>query len=49
MLSKLPVPERPTNRIIVGQGPIALSVGVGGDSLDIFFSRLSFSLFFFPL
>ena len=40
--------------MIVGQGPIALSVGAGGGCLDIFsliyiFSFLSPSLFFLPL
>ena len=30
MLGKIPVPGHPTNSIIVGQGPIALAVGVGG-------------------
>ena len=51
VLGKLPVPGRPTiwMIIIVGQGPIALAVGVGGDCLDIFtlfflFSPLSPSL-----
>ena len=49
MLGKLPVPGRPTNWIIVGQGPIVLAVGVGGGCLDIFsliyhFSFLSPSL-----
>ena len=49
MLGKLPVLGRPTNLIIVGQGPIALAVGAGGDGLDIFsliyhFSFLSPSL-----
>ena len=34
--------------IIVGQGPIALAVGAGGDCLDIFFSSLPF-LFSFSL
>ena len=34
--------------IIVGQGPIALAIGAGGGSLDIFFSQLSF-LFSFSL
>ena len=34
--------------IIVGQGPIVLAVGAGGDCLDIFFSHQSF-LFSFPL
>ena len=46
MLGKLPVPGRPTVWMIVGQGPIALAVGAGGDCLDIFallylFSSLS--------
>ena len=46
---KLPVPGRPTIWMIVGQGPIALAVGAGGGSLDIFtllypFSPLSPSL-----
>ena len=36
VLSKLPVPGRPTIRIIVGQGPIALAVGAGGGCLDVF-------------
>ena len=49
MLGKLPVPGRPTIWITVGQGPIALAVGVGGVCLDIFsliyhFSFLSPSL-----
>ena len=34
VLGKLPVPERPTLWMIVGQGPIALAVG--GGCLDIF-------------
>ena len=47
VLGKLPVPGRPTILIKVGQGPIALAVGVGG--LDIFtlvyhFSSFSLSL-----
>ena len=36
VLGKLPVPGRPTILITVEQGPIALSVGAGGDGLDIF-------------
>ena len=49
VLSKLPVPGRPTILIIVGQGPIALAVGAGGGGLDIFtlvypFSSFSLSL-----
>ena len=47
VLGKLPVPGRPTIWMIVGQGPIAIAVGVGGGCLDIFtllylFSPLSF-------
>ena len=49
VLGKLPVPGRPTICLIVGQGPIALTVGAGVDCLDIFtllylFSPLSPSL-----
>ena len=49
VLGKLPVPGRPTILMIVGQRPIALAVGAGGDCLDIFtliyhFSSLSPSL-----
>ena len=49
VLGKLPVPERPTILNTVGQGPIALAVGAGGDGLDIFtliylFSSFSLSL-----
>ena len=49
VLGKLPVPGRPTIRIIVGQGPTVLAVGAGGGCLDIFtliypFSPLSPSL-----
>ena len=36
VLGKLPVPGRPTIWMIVGQGPIALTVGAGGGGLDIF-------------
>ena len=35
VLCKLPVPGRPTMWTKVGQGPIALAVGVGGGCLDI--------------
>ena len=35
VLGKLPVPGRPTIWMKVGQGPIALAVGAGGDCLDI--------------
>ena len=48
MLGKLPVPGRPTNLIIVGQGPIALAVGTDGGCLDIF-SLIYHSPFFLPL
>ena len=49
VLGKPPVPGRPTIWITVGQGPIALAVGVGGGGLDIFnlvypFSSFSLSL-----
>ena len=45
VLGKLPVPERPTIWIIVGQGPIALAVGAGGGLFGHFYSPLSFPLF----
>ena len=35
-MGKLPVPGRPTNWIVVGQGPNALAVGAVGNCLDIF-------------
>ena len=49
VLGKLPLPRRPTIWMIVGQGPIALAVGAGGGSFDIFtlfypFSSFSLSL-----
>ena len=49
VLGKLPVPGRPTIWITVGQGPIALALGVDGGGLDIFtliypFSSFSLSL-----
>ena len=47
VLGKLPVPERPTICIIVGQGPTALAVGAGGGCLDIF--TLLYSFFPFSL
>ena len=43
VLGKLLVPG-----IAVGQGPIVLAVGAGGDCLDIFLSYITF-LFFLPL
>ena len=53
MLGKPPVPERPTIRITVGQGPSALAVGAGAGCLDIFtliypFSPVSPSLWVRP-
>ena len=36
VLGKLPVPGRPTNWIIIGQGTTALAVGAVGGCLDIF-------------
>ena len=45
VLGKLPVPGRPTIWMIVGQGPIALAVGAGGDCLDIFTLLYPFSSF----
>ena len=40
VLGKLPVPGRPTILIIVGQGPIALSVGAGGGGLGTLLSSI---------
>ena len=45
VLDKLPVPGRPTILITVGEGPIALAVGAGGDGLDIFTLIYPFSSF----
>ena len=45
VLGKLPVPGRPTIWITVGQGPIALAVGGGGDGLDNFTPIYPFSSF----
>ena len=36
MLGNLSVPVHPANFDNIGQGPIALAVGAGGDCLDIF-------------
>ena len=47
VLGKLPVPERPTIFITVGQGPTALTVGAGGGCfLDIFTVLYPFSPLF---
>ena len=42
VLGKLSVPGRPTIWMIVGQGPIAFSVGAGGRLFGHFYSPLSF-------
>ena len=42
VLDKLPVPGSPTVWMIVGQGPIALTIGAGGDLFEHFYSPLSF-------
>ena len=49
VLGKLPVPGRPTILITVGEGPIALAVGVGVGDLDIFTPIYPFSSFSLPL
>ena len=50
VLSKLPVPGRPTNWIIVGQGPTALAVGAGGGGVVWTFLLSSIlSFLFLPL
>ena len=36
VLGKLPGPEHPTIWMTVGQGPTVLTVGAGGDCLDIY-------------
>ena len=46
VLGKLPVPGRPTIKMIVEQGLIALAVGVGRGCLDIFTLRCLFSPLF---
>ena len=47
VLGKLQVPGRPTIWITVGQGPTALTVGVGGGCLVIF--TLIYPSLFLPL
>ena len=47
VLSKLPVPGRPTIWMTVGQGPIMLAIGAGGGCLDILLSSI-LSLLFLP-
>ena len=48
VLDKLPVPGRPTFWMIVGQGPIALTVGAGGVVRTFLFLSI-LSLLFLPL
>ena len=43
VLDKFPVPGCPKIWMIVGQGPIALTVGAGGGCLDIFILLYPFS------
>ena len=43
VLGTLPVPERPTIWMIVGQGPITLAAGTCGGCLDIFTLLYPFS------
>ena len=47
-LGKLAVPGRPTNLARVGQGPIALAIGVGGGCFGLFFLSSTISLLFLP-
>ena len=47
VMGKFPVPGRPTIRIIVRQGPTALSVGAGGVVWTFFFLSI-ISIFFLP-
>ena len=49
ILGKLPVQGRPTIWMIVGQGPTALAVGVGGGGLDILLSSIVSLLLLLPL
>ena len=48
VLGKLPVLGRPTIWMIVGQGPIVLAVGAGGDVWTFLLSSI-LSLLFLPL
>ena len=48
-LGKLPVPGRPTIRMIVGQGPIALATGADGGVVWTFLLSSILSLLFLPL
>ena len=43
VLSKLPVPGRPTNLVVVVQGPTALAVGAGGGSWCLEFFSLVYN------
>ena len=44
VLGELPVPGRPTIWMIVGQGPIALAVGVGGAVWTFLLSSILYPL-----
>ena len=46
VLGKLPVLGRPTNWMIVGQGPIALAVGAGGGCLGVVWTFLLSSILY---
>ena len=46
VLGKLPVPERPTILITVGQGPIALAVGRAGMVWTFLLSSIPFLSYF---
>ena len=46
VLGKLPVPGRPTIRMIAGQGPTAFAAGARGCCLDIITLLYHFSPFF---
>ena len=48
VLSKLPVPGRPTIWMIVGQGPTALPVGAGGGCFWTFLLSSILSLLCLP-
>ena len=48
VMGKLPVQERPTISMTVGQGPITLAIGAGGGCLGIFTFPI-LSLLFLPL
>ena len=49
VLGKRPVPGRPTNWIIVGQGPIALAVGANNPSNSLQFVLLTIQVLNFHI